>query len=411
MLAHDSESAIGWAQRAIELASALGDVATQSHALNNRGSAYLVAYDPAGWADLRESLALALDHGLQEHAARAFTNLSFMATAGRRHAEGADYLHRGLRYCELHDLDSWRLYMLAVRSRARLEQGDWEGAADDANSVLQHPQTASVTRLPALITLAQLRIRRGDPGADALLEEARGLAIQADELQRMGPLAAALAEAAWLSDDMSRIVSEVQPVYELALKSRDPWIKGELASWLQRAGAPGDIPSDIAEPYALEISGDGPGAARVWAGLGCRYEQALALASSTDDDAQRDALMLLDTLGASATAQALRRRMRARGVRRIPRGVRTSTRTHQLGLTRREAQVLALIAEGLRNSAIAKRLFLSTKTVDHHVSAVFRKLDVSSREDAVALARKLGAANTTASSDAALTDRDPPTAR
>jgi len=390
MLAYDSESAIGWAQRAIELARALGDVAILCHALNNRGSARLVAYDPAGWADVHESLSLALANGQQEHAARAFTNLSSMANVGKRYADCAQYLRQGLRYCELHDLDSWRLYMLAVRARARLEQGEWDGAAEDANSVLEHPRTAPVTRIPALITLAQLRIRRGDPGAEALLEEARGLAVHADELQRTGPLASALAEAAWLADDASRVVREVRPVYESSLRYRDPWIKGELASWLRRVDSLSQTPTDIAEPHALEIAGDAPGAARVWAALGCRYDQALALASG-DSEAQREALALLDALGASATARALRRRMRGRGMRRIPRGVRTSTRAHKLGLTRREAQVLALMSDGLHNSGIAKRLFLSVKTVDRHVSAVFRKLDVASREEAAALARKLEA--------------------
>lgn len=375
---------------------AIGDVAILSHALNNRGSALLVAHDPAGWADLRESLSLALAHGLQEHAARAFTNLSFSANTSKRYTEGSEYLHQGLGYCELHDLDSWRLYMLAVRARARLEQGDWDGAAADANGVLEHPRTAPVTRLPALITLAQLRIRRGDPGVDSLLDEARSLAVQTDELQRLGPLASALAETAWLSDDADRMVREVQPVYELALRGRDPWIKGELASWFKRAGALAEAPPDIARPYALEIIGDGRAAAAVWAELGCRYEQALALATSGDDEAQREALSLLDGLGAAATAQTVRRWMRGRGVRRIPRGARTSTRSHHLGLTQREAQVLAMVADGLHNSTIAKRLFLSTRTVDRHVSTVLRKLNVSSREEAAALAR-LGASSAAAS--------------
>ena len=43
---------------------------------------------------------------------------------------------------------------------------------------------------------------------------------------------------------------------------------------------------------------------------------------------------------------------------------------------------------GLRNSVIAKRLFVTTKTVDHHVSAIFTKLGVSSRAEAIALAGK-----------------------
>jgi DNA-binding NarL/FixJ family response regulator len=65
-----------------------------------------------------------------------------------------------------------------------------------------------------------------------------------------------------------------------------------------------------------------------------------------------------------------------------------STRHHPLGLTRREAEILALMSDGLRNSIIAKSLFVSTKTVDHHVSAILAKLDVASRFEAIASIRR-----------------------
>ena len=75
-------------------------------------------------------------------------------------------------------------------------------------------------------------------------------------------------------------------------------------------------------------------------------------------------------------------------MRGVPRGLRDSTRNNPHGLTKREAEILELLSEGLRNSSIAKRLFLSPKTVDHHVSAILAKLGVPSRAEAVALVRK-----------------------
>ena len=48
------------------------------------------------------------------------------------------------------------------------------------------------------------------------------------------------------------------------------------------------------------------------------------------------------------------------------------------------------MAEGLRNRQIAERLFLSPKTVDHHVGAILGKLDVHTRGEAAAAARRLG---------------------
>ena len=76
----------------------------------------------------------------------------------------------------------------------------------------------------------------------------------------------------------------------------------------------------------------------------------------------------------------------------MPRGPRPRTRENPAGLTARELEVLALLAEGLRNAQIAKRLVVSEKTVDHHVSAILRKLDVRSRGEAGAKAARLGLA-------------------
>jgi len=253
---------------------------------------------------------------------------------------------------------------------------------------LRHPRTTSISRIPALRILGHLRIRRGDPDANSPLDEARVLGGPNPELQRIGTLAAIHAEAAWLAADGERILREVQPAYERVCQRRDPRMKGELAAWLWRVGALEPHPTDIAEPYAMEVSGDWRGAACAWKDLGCSYEQATVLAVHGSEAEQREALTIFEQLGAAPAVQALRKDMRAQGARGVPRGSRTSTRSNPHGLTKREAEILALLVEGLRNSVIAKRLFVATKTVDHHVSAILTKLGVPSRAQAIALTNR-----------------------
>ena len=118
----------------------------------------------------------------------------------------------------------------------------------------------------------------------------------------------------------------------------------------------------------------------------------MALLDSTDEEALREALRILTGLGATAVIRVARKKMRDLGFRSVPAGPRAATREHPLGLTRREHEVLDLIADGRTNAEIAAELFISAKTVDHHVSAVLAKLGVPSRSMAASEAVRLGLA-------------------
>ena len=104
----------------------------------------------------------------------------------------------------------------------------------------------------------------------------------------------------------------------------------------------------------------------------------------------RSALAAFERLGAQPAAALARARLRELGVRAVPRGPRPATRASPAGLTRRETEVLALVAAGHHTPEIASRLFLSPRTVENHLSAILAKLDAASRADAVAAARRLG---------------------
>jgi DNA-binding NarL/FixJ family response regulator len=106
----------------------------------------------------------------------------------------------------------------------------------------------------------------------------------------------------------------------------------------------------------------------------------LALARGGTRDGLADAALAFDELGADAAAARARALSRARGWT-PPRSRRADTRAHPDGLTRREAQVLDLLREGLSDAEMAERLVLSRRTVEHHVASILGKLGVSSRRE------------------------------
>jgi DNA-binding CsgD family transcriptional regulator/tetratricopeptide (TPR) repeat protein len=388
--AHDLESAIQGAQRTIELAQRSGNEEAVCHALATLGAAQLLGGDDAkGWAAIEQTLQLARAAGFHEHVARAYYYLFSMAVSRREYQLARRYCAQGLEYCDDHDLNSWRLYMLACSARSKLEQGDWVSCSDDVDAVLRDPNATPTTRIPVLTILGQLRIRRGDPDPNSPLEEAQALVGPLQELQHIAALAVTRAEAAWLAGDREGIVREVKPASVLAQRKSDSRINGQLAVWLFRANALDRQASCIAAPYTLEIEGRWRVAAKAWKELGCPYEEATVLALHGAESDKREALAVFEGLGASPAARALRKQFRAEGVKGLPRGARASTQSNPHGLTRREAQILALLSDGLRNSAMAKRLFISQKTVAHHVSSILMKLGVPSRAEAVALTKSV----------------------
>ena len=97
MLAAQTDEAIFWGSRAIELAQKFDATETLVHALNNVGFAQLLAQDEQGRAKLEESLRLSLAHNLEEHASRAFTNISAILLWNRDYEVALRYLERRYR--------------------------------------------------------------------------------------------------------------------------------------------------------------------------------------------------------------------------------------------------------------------------------------------------------------------------
>jgi DNA-binding CsgD family transcriptional regulator/tetratricopeptide (TPR) repeat protein len=394
MLAERNAEAIALGTRAERLARRLGDRETVAHGLTNVGTArFKIGDHERGRALLEEAFALAAREGEDDHAARALVNIALSTLMQRRgDPRAADDIDRALRFVRERGLDGYEQYLLGARAGLRLLRGDWPAAEADAGAALELGDQPGVSLCPALIVLGRLQARRGEPEAAATLDQAWQLAVRTGELQRLAPAAASLAEHAWLEGDVGAVVRTARPAYELAAELGDPWARGEHAQWLWRAGEPVGPHPDDPEPYARAIAGDWRGAAAAWAAIGFPYERAEALCDGGDDAARLEALAVFDELGAVRAASGLRRRLRADGVRRIPRGPRAASRAGVAGLTPRETEVLELIVEGATNAEIAQALVIAPKTVDHHVSAVLGKLGVTSRREAGAAAARLDAA-------------------
>ena len=389
MLSRDLDNCIAWGNQAIAVARLVDSNDAISHALNNMGTARAMAGDPGGLAQIQESLDLALTHDLHEHTARALTNLATTAINRHDHAAAREWLQRGITYSAERDMGAWSVYMQAWRARLLADIGLWSDACDDLDAVLTEPRTAPITRLAALIALAIVKVRRGDRDASAVLDEATALARPTRESQRLVPILTARAELAWMSGDIERLKCAIAEAMDSIPPGRPASEREGLLYWLWKAGAAGPCPSAGDGPYAHLMRGDWKTAAAHWSEKGCPYEEAQALVEG-DVAATTRALEIFRTLGAAPAIVTAQQRLRQLGAARLPRGRRPTTRAHPAGLTTREREVLTLLAAGLMNPQIATRLFVSRKTIEHHVSAILAKLDVSSRDQAVARARTEG---------------------
>ena len=338
---------------------------------------------------LHRSLEIAKEAGLDEQAGRAFANLYSMYVDSSRLAAGEGVFVEGLRYCEEQDIGTFTTCLRGVRTITLEKMGRWDESASLATDMLREAGPSPVNRLNPLLSLAKVLARRGDPKASDVLAEASTLAHDLAEPEWIVLVGTASAEAAWLdgrADDALRELADVTRHAEQC--PTHP--RSAVAAWQHRIGGIPSTRSDLAEPYATEVAGDPERAAHLWDDLGLPYEAAVALLGSTDEALLRDALARLEALGAEATARVARQAMRRQGVKSVPAGARRTTKAHPAGLTRREQEVLELVCDGLTNDEIAARLFLSVKTIDHHVSAVLGKLAVPSRKLAVIEAVRRG---------------------
>jgi DNA-binding CsgD family transcriptional regulator/tetratricopeptide (TPR) repeat protein len=366
----DNAAAIEMAQRARALAEPLGAYDVLSEALNAEGCATSYA-DGTGTELLRSALEVALTHGLAEQAGRAYANLYGTLCDQRQFAEAESYYPDAAAYCDEHDLGTYGLFLRAGRTTVLWQRGDWEDALELSRAVLAEDDTSPLNRICPLTRVGAIRARQGAGDGWDSLDEAIESANGTGEPQYIVPVRIVRAESYWLEGDLAAARREA----ELALDGAgacDQWLRGEIGVWLQRTGSERSVGLSVAEPYRRVLTG------------------AMALLGADDEASLRDALDVLLDLDAAAVVAFTRRKMRRLGIASIPTGPRPTTRDDPAGLTRRQRDVLELLHGGHTNAEIAVRLFISAKTVDHHVSAVLAKLGVASRQAAAKEAVRRG---------------------
>ncbi len=391
---HDRiDEAISWGRRAIELAEKFDVLETRIHALNNVGTAMLLSGRGEGKPLMEESLALALRHGFHEHAARAYTNYAEYGVLARDFALAERLIADGIAFDTRHDLDAWTYYLIGRQAQLFMEQGKLREAESVAKGVLATEGQTLLMKLPALLVLACVLLRLGRHDADGQLRQALKNALATAEPQYIVPARFIMIEQAYLNHDSVQAVEQLHAIASLDTRSFDPWRRGELAVWWRRfglEGEPGFDTTDMALPRRLELDGQPEAAGRRWLELGLPYEAALSFMQSTGDGAIRllaEAASLLDGIGAVALAALARKMAAEKGTAILPprtkRGPYRAARAHPLGLTARELEILGLIAQGLGNGDIARKLVRSQRTVEHHVSALLGKMNAQNRVDVV----------------------------
>jgi DNA-binding NarL/FixJ family response regulator len=388
---HDTAEAIRLLGLAKDLARDLGLVDCLSDVLNTEACVRLQRGEESE-ALFRESLAIAEAAGLEAQVSRAHANLYADLTTCWRLESAEQLFDQAITYTDTHDLATYGTCLRGQRSWSLRQQGRTREAMAVTAGLLAEGLPSQVNSLNPLSSHGLLAARTGDRDASRqALDEVLGFSLDLGEDAWTRLVRCARAEAAWIEGRDRDAADEI--AFTLAHRAAlNPWELGEVFVWARRMRLELPTPETrtLADPWAAELAGEHRAAAQEWDRLGGHYLAAMALAFSDREQDLREALDRFTELEAPAVAVRVRQVLRERGADAVPAGPRASTRAHPAGLTRRESEVLNGLARGLTNADLAAELYLSERTVEHHVSSVLGKLQVGSRAEAAREAERRG---------------------
>ena len=376
------ELALALVNRAITVAEEVNDDESIVRALSVSGQIAYSRGEMSGMAAVEESLGRAQRSGDRWGELVALSNLASMFGDVRDLDRAIDFSRRSRDTAARYDIRHMEMLAQAMLAEFLLWKGDWEAAENAATEAL-----GSSTRTEALAmqVLATIQARRGRNEARAAMLRMWWLVQPGEGPSVVDPAASAMAEYLWLSAEHNpELVKRLTEILATGVALGKPWPSGPLAFWMWKLGLLTNAPDGTADSYAWIIKGEYTKSAEFWREKGIPYEEGLALMHGNETE-QISAIRIFEDLGAVAVANKVRRALLEQGAR-VPRGKSFATRDHAAGLTARQAEVLALLAQGRTNANIADELFVSYRTVENHVSAILMKLDVATRDAAVASA-------------------------
>jgi DNA-binding CsgD family transcriptional regulator len=238
------------------------------------------------------------------------------------------------------------------------------------------------------------RSRMGEASGRTTLARCFELSLAVGLPHYVLPAGCAMAEALALAGREDDARAALLQAWSRRGHDDSPWTLGLAAVWAQRLKTelpqePGRPVPQVAEVFLRELQGDHAAAAALWHASDAPFEEGLCL-MHCGDDGLRQALDIFSRIGAQPAARLARAEARRRGVKGMKRGPYAAARRNDLLFTKRELQVLGLLAEGQSNAQIAATLSRSERTVEHHVAKLLAKAGADNRRSLLAMASRSG---------------------
>jgi DNA-binding CsgD family transcriptional regulator len=429
-------AALSLLEAAVQQARAAGRVDLEARILGQEGNVRArMGQGTEGVELVRAGLAMALEHGLTGPAAEIYQRLADALEHTGDYPAARDTYDEAFSFCTANAIEPTAQLCRACLTAVLRQSGDWDRAARLCQQVIASTGANLHARAVAIGMLGSILGLRGHP------RRARPLLLEAVTLARRIELAAVELLAVWGLAIVDRNDGHTEAAAGHCWSILNRWKQtedrhyaipplrwattffaesGDLPGARACAAALAQIAADVAQDEAMSALSHALGEMALIDGsteqAAAQFTRALVLLKGTEAPFERaeserragaalagsgrreEAIERLVSahrtarrLGARPLVEQVAGALAALGERAEQRlGRRTATQLEQGGLTRRELEIVRMVAIGRTNREIARDLFVSHRTVEMHVSSILMKLDCRSRADAARRASELG---------------------